>query len=210
MNKKTIFLIVIAVIILIIIGVWLFQASYPATNPPLSSREIDPDTLPGIQTGPVPWAVEQDHLQDRLTSIGLPALKQEGSALHTHQHLDLYIKGQSIAIPADIGIGPLERFIAPIHTHDNTKIIHVESPKIQKFTLGQFFDTWGVRLTDTCLGAYCNDSENTLQLFVNGKEVTQNFRDLALAARQEIVITFGTPQELPNPIPASYTFPAGY
>jgi hypothetical protein len=49
-------------------------------------------------------------------------------------------------------------------------IIHVESPTVGKFYLGQFFDIWGVRLTSDCIGGYCTDATNTLTVYVNGEK----------------------------------------
>ena len=98
-------------------------------------------------------------------------------------------------------------FITDMHTHDTTGTIHVESPTVQTFTLGQFFDVWGVRLTDDSIGGYTNQADKTLKMFVNGKLYTDNPRDLALAAHQEIVIAYGVDAELPQPIPSTYNFP---
>lgn len=180
----------------------------------LSSRQVSsqPQTkgsLASIQTGPAPWGIETDSLQDRLNAIQLPVLTEEGSALHTHQHLDIFIEGNHLPIPAGIGINDGRGFISPIHTHDTTGIIHIESPDINTFTLGQFFDIWGVRFTDTCLGGYCITIDKTLEIYVNGKRETSNFRDITLQQHQEIVIIYGTPAEKPAEIPASYLFPAG-
>jgi len=35
-------------------------------------------------------------------------------------------------------------------------------------------------------------------------------RTIELKDHEEIVVTFGTSEELPNPIPSSYAFPPGY
>ena len=46
--------------------------------------------LPGLQTGRAPWDPGWAHLTGRLAAIGLPALTAEGTALHIHQHLDVW------------------------------------------------------------------------------------------------------------------------
>ncbi len=170
----------------------------------------DPNNLPGIQTGEAPWQAETAQLKARLADIGLPALTKEGAALHNHQHLDIFIHRKIVPVPQDIGIDDAARFIAPIHTHDTAQIIHVESPVVQDFTLGQFFDIWGVRLTNQCIGGYCTTASSTLAMFVNGAPYTENPRDLVLAPHQEIVIAYGLKEELPKQIPSSYSFPQGY
>lgn len=165
--------------------------------------------LPGIQAGSPPWGAETAQLRARLSAIGLPALTGEGQAQHTHQHLDLYVDGREVAAPTDIGISRADGFLAPIHTHDATGIIHVESPVVRDFTLGVFFDVWGVRFDAHCVGGECDGSGRVLSVFVNGQQYTGDPRSLVLAAHQEIVVALGTGAELPNPIPASYAFPAG-
>jgi hypothetical protein len=170
-----------------------------------------PGSLDSISTSEAPWAPETDHLKERLAAIHLPALSAEGTALHIHQHLDIFVHGKPVAVPTDIGIhNALPQFISPIHVHDTTGIIHVESPTVEKFYLGQFFDIWGVRLTADCLGGYCTDATNTLTFYVNGTKYVGDPRQMELTSHQEIVATYGTPSELPNPIPATFTFPQGY
>ncbi|OYV84233.1 MAG: hypothetical protein B7X04_00065 [Parcubacteria group bacterium 21-54-25] len=101
----------------------------------------DPNNLPGIEIGDAPWIPEMQNLRVRLTDVGLPALSSEGSVLHIHQHLDLSINGAPVTVPADIGDAEAYGFIAPVHTHDTSGIIHVESNTVRDFTLGQFFGT---------------------------------------------------------------------
>jgi len=172
---------------------------------------VDPATLPGIDKGALPWAPELDHVRDRLNAIGLQPLPQEGTRLHIHQHLDLYVNGQKVTVPAGIGIQTTPpAFFSPIHTHDTSGIIHVESPTVRDFTLGEFFDVWGVRFTSTCIGSYCTQGNDALKVFVDGLPVTRNPRQVKLTSHEEIVVAYGTPQQLRSPIPSSYTFPAGY
>ncbi len=164
--------------------------------------------LPGELTSRAPWPANTSDLLARLAGLGLPALSQEGTTLHTHQHLDVFVAGRRVVVPAGIGIDPLARFIAPIHTHDATGVIHVESPTIQTFTLGEFFGVWGVRFDGRCLGGYCSRQGRMLSVYSNGHAVTDPTR-LALTEHEEIVVAFGTPRQLPRPVPASYDFPAG-
>lgn len=165
-------------------------------------------SLPGLQTSPAPWPAEIDHLKERLALINLPALPEEGTALHTHEHLDIFIHGKPVTIPMGIGINESAGFISPIHVHDETGIIHVESPTIENFTLGQFFDVWGVRFDKASIGGYESDASNTLEVFVNGQKVEGSPREISLTEHEEIAITFGTQKEEPA-IPKSYSFPMG-
>jgi hypothetical protein len=165
--------------------------------------------LPGIQAGSPPWRAETAQLRARLSAIGLQTLTAEGQAQHTHQHLDLYVDGRPVPVPADIGINRTASFLSPIHTHDATGTIHVESPVVRNFTLGEFFDVWGVRFDGHCVGGVCDGSGRVLSVFLDGKPSAGDPRALVLTADEEIVVAIGTAAQLPNPIPASYAFPAG-
>lgn len=161
-------------------------------------------------TGAPPWPADPPGLQQRLEAAGLQVLTAEGQVLHIHQHLDLYVDGASIVVPAGIGIDLTARIISPIHTHDATGIIHVESPIVRAFTLGEVFDVWGVRFDAHCLGGTCDGNGRVLSVFVNGSPVSGDPSALVLQAHQEIVVAIGTAAQLPSPIPSSYQFPVGY
>ena len=196
-----------ALLVIVIIGllVWSYKTSHkPATT------ITNPTELAGMQETVAPWAPELTHLRSRLTAMGLPALSAEGTVLHIHQHLDIFIHGQTVAVPPDIGISNAEGFISQIHVHDTTGVIHVESPTVQTFTLGQFFDIWGVKFTNDCIGAYCTTATSTLTVYTNGEVYQGNFRDLELTPHLEIAVVYGTATDTPKTIPSSYVFPEGY
>jgi hypothetical protein len=177
-----------------------------ATNRP-APGPIGP--APALQTGAPPWAPDNVNLRARLEADGLQVLTAEGQVQHTHQHLDLFVDGHRIAVPVDIGIDRVNRILSPIHTHDATGIIHVESPIVREFTLGELFDVWGVRFDAHCVGGVCDGNGRVLSVFQNGQAVTGDPRSIVLDAHEEIVVAIGTPALLPSSIPASYVFPAG-
>src|SRR5262249_56387760 len=94
---------------------------------------------------------------------GLPPLV--GAVIrHDHVHLDVIVDGRRVVVPAGVGIAePVDTghgffgLVAnsPLHTHGADGIIHVEADRPGAYTLGQFFDEWGVRLDRTCVGGYC-------------------------------------------------------
>ena len=181
--------------------------SSTATASPATPVTDNSSALPGMQTTEAPWPPQISQLQDRLGMMGLPALRREGTELHIHQHLDLFINGKTVSVPPMVGINMVAGFIAPVHTHDGSGVIHIESPIVNRYTLGQFFDIWGVRLTQTCLGAYCNTGDKALRVFVNGAAVTTNPREIELTNDQEIVVTYGAESELPKPMPSTFKGP---
>jgi hypothetical protein len=180
----------------------------PAATRPGGASPADA-TLPGAQTGPPPWNAGGDQLQQRLDALGLPALAAEGTVLHIHQHLDLFVDGKRVTVPAGIGIDPAQQFIAPLHTHDPSGLLHVESDTQQTFTLGQIFGVWGVPLNPTTLGGLRTGAGKQLKTWVNGKPLRGDPGKINLASHQEIVIAYGTPAQMPKPVPASYSFGPG-
>jgi hypothetical protein len=144
-----------------------------------------------------------------LETIGLPVLSAEATTVHIHLHLDVFVRGKHVVAPADIGINTAGGYLSPLHTHDDSGLIHVESPTNRMYTLGQFFDVWGVVFTDRCLGGLCDHGDDRLRVFVGGKLIRGDARLLELALHQEIVVTFGTSQQIPQPLPSTYSFPLG-
>jgi len=76
-----------------------------------------------------------------LSSDDLSIITQSG--LHWHPLLEIYVKGEKIEIPQNIGLAGVH---SPIHTHDDLPIIHMEfSGKVteEDTKLGNFFKVWG-------------------------------------------------------------------
>jgi hypothetical protein len=195
-----------ALAVLLVAGMVVLAVSAARRSGPAATA---PGPLPGLQTGPAPWGAGTAGLAERLRAIGLPPLSPtEGTAVHIHQHLDLYVDGRKVPVPAGIGIDPSVGF-APLHTHDASGVIHVESPTARRYTLGEFFAVWGVRFTPTCLGGYCAAGNRRLRVYVDGTAWPGDPTTLPLASHEELVVAFGTAARLPSPIPSAYRFPPG-
>ena len=96
--------------------------------------------------GAAPWPAPADPL--RLTrAAGLAPERKETLTFHVHAHLDVYVNGKHVIVPAGIGInikdpgvhsGPnpdgstgyggirlcATPCISPLHTHDDSGILH--------------------------------------------------------------------------------------
>ena len=188
----------------------LLAASPPSTRPVTTAA---PWGLPRSALGQIGYA--------RLTPIVGTLVR------HDHVHLDVIVNGRAVTIPAGVGQaeprdnGPCPpgtikigdctsgHFYAalvansPIHTHSTSGIIHVESDRATRFTLGEFFDEWGVRLDATCVGGYCAGDGRQLRAYVDGKRVAGNPRDIVLTNRQEIALVYGGPAAFGS-VPATY------
>lgn len=177
-----------------------------------SVPNIDYAALPGLQKGKAPWPPEYARLPDRLAPLQLSSLGVEGTKLHIHQHLDVFVDGKHVTVPALIGIyangDPTQGgFFVELHTHDTSGIIHLESPKNGTFTLGQFVGVWGVRLSSKCIGGYCAAAGKPLKFYVNGKRYSGNPNNIVLHQHDEYAIVYG---KSPSKIPSSYDWgPSG-
>jgi hypothetical protein len=121
-----------------------------------------------------------------------------------HDKFYVYVNGKETPIPANFGIDPQGRFLAPIHTHDDTGIIHLEAEKEYPFTIGQVFDIWGVKFTDNQIGGYVAGNGNVLQVYVDGKQVTDPV-NAKLKAHDIVVVGYGKPGSFPTNKSFSWT-----
>ena len=124
-------------------------------------------------------------------------------------HLDLYIQGNAMQIPAGTGVYPTSsgsqcRYW--LNTSDSSGVIAIQAPSKRQFTLGNFFAIWGLPLSATDLAGHQAAGAQSVRAYVNGTQYTGNPADIPLSANAEIVLEYGPPWKTP---PASYTFPKG-
>ena len=134
-----------------------------------SSWVQPPATTPGPETVPVPSGPKLATLLNAATGQtvdGIQCQTNEQTVTHVHTHLTIFVNGKAQVIPYGIGIpgfqavstaqGPFVQTGSCfywLHVHANDGIIHVESPSTSDtFTLGQFFDEWGIPLSKTQVG----------------------------------------------------------
>ncbi len=173
--------------------------------------------------GAAPWPAPANPL--RLTvAAGLRPERKENFTNHVHAHLDVFVNGVPVVVPAGIGINTNDPgvktlkaedgsagygridlcekpCISPLHTHFTDGILHTESAVAVPNTLGQFFTQWDVRLSPSCVGGYCHPT--SIQIFVDGKRFDGDPRTIELTDHAEIAIVIGTP---PADIPFTADF----
>ncbi len=111
----------------------------------------------------------------------------ESLAMHIHAGVRIIINGEEVKIPAGVGIvGNRERIL---HTHEPNGVIHIESPVVRDYTLGDFFKVWGMRLTDSCIFEYCNNETHRLVMLVNGVP-QENIKDYVLKNGDSIILIY--------------------
>jgi hypothetical protein len=163
------------------------------------SAAVNPlNRLPGIRKIKAPWPPEYAHLNDRLTPLDLDANPTEVLTYHIHQHLEIFVNGKKVDVPAFIGIND-SAYITELHTHAPDGIIHIEAPSNKHYTLGTFFAEWGIFLSNRCVGAYCQG----YKWYVNGKAQTGSPFAHELNQHEQIVFAVGTP---PKTIPSTYNW----
>jgi hypothetical protein len=148
-----------------------------------------------VQATAGPWPPEYNGLATRLQALHLPG--QSDVAYHVHADLRVYVNGQRYTVPAQVGIDTQEEFLAPLHTHDTSGVIHQEASEPYPFTLGMFFTIWGVKFTSTQLGSWVAGNGNVLSTYVNGTLVA-NGPTYRMRPHDDIVVGYGKPGSFPT------------
>jgi hypothetical protein len=150
----------------------LVQSALPGTDPG------DGDTPKGGQGQPVD---------------GISCESGEQLAFHIHAHLYILSDGISQPVSKNIGIvgDPIPRCFYWLHTHDRSGLIHMEAPRQQTFTLGQFFDVWGQPLGATQVARLVVPTGQPTTIYVDGKVYAGDPRLVELKRHTEVVIELG-------------------
>ena len=142
------------------------------------------------------------------TIDGVQCQAGEQTVVHVHTHLTIFVNGKAQVIPYGIGIPGFQAvqtaggpFVETgscfywLHVHAYDGIIHIESPSTtQTFTLGQFFDEWGIPLSSTQVGPATG--KVTVFFTSPGKQpglYTGDPRNLPLGDHYQIQLDVGTP-----------------
>jgi hypothetical protein len=198
----------VAVALLVIVIVAVRMAT--RNNISMNSRaalNAPPATLAVGANTPPPWPAPSNATA-AVAAAGLPMLHSEGAAEHIHAHLDMFVEGHSIRVPADIGIDRARRTISPVHTHDDTGVIHIESPVQRQFSLGEFFTEWGVSLSADNIGALRATGGRSLRVYVDGTLRPGNPAAITFGPHEEIALIYGIAQPGESP-PGAFDFGSG-
>jgi hypothetical protein len=190
--------VIVAVVVVIIVSSGGGSNSSTASTAGTKSRGdtgVPAGAQVGLQDGPAPWKPEYSFLAQRLAAFNFP--QQTDIGYHVHAQLNVYINGKQTTVPANLGIDPQGRFISPIHTHDTSGVVHMESTKYYPFTLGEFINVWGVYFTNNQLGAYKTGNGNVLQLWVDGKQIADpvNYK---MKPHDVMILGYGKPGSFPH------------
>jgi hypothetical protein len=151
-----------------------------------------------LNAGPAPWP-EPDQVQARVSAAGLFGAPTESLTVHYHAHLDIFVNGHPEPVAASIGRQD-DSFFSPLHTHANSGMIHIEAGRDQKFTLGMLFTEWGVRLTRSCIGGYCQPATR-ISTYIDGRRTGEPLPNIVFTKGEEIALVIGSP---PASIPSHW------
>jgi len=145
---------------------------------------------------------------------GIHCQTSEQTLFHIHAHLTIFVNGSPRQVPFGIGIpgaqtqntaaGPFVNTgtcFYWLHSHAADGVIHIESPVRRVYTLGDFFDEWGLPLGPGQVGP----AHGHVTALYNGRVHLGNPRDIPLAAHAQIQLEVGTPLVAP----VSITWPGG-
>ena len=198
--------IVVVLALLVAVAIAVTNASKTRQSEAAATNLNNPPatTAAGRDTPP-PWPAPGDAAA-AVRAAGLPMLTEEGAVEHIHAHLDALVDGRPVEVPAYLGIDQTRGAISPLHTHDTTGVIHIESPVKRQFSIGEFFSEWNVGLSADNIGALRADGGKELRVFVNGSLRSGNPAAIMFTAHDEIALLYGTPQPGES-VPSRYDFP---
>lgn len=118
--------------------------------------------------------------------------------MHWHPILTITMNGSPVTISAQIGIDAslwkdhsLDQYgvggLAPLHTHDTSGTIHVESNSVRDFTLHQFLAIWGQPADGGAINGH-----TVLSLSVDGQSQPSPTQDVVFKDKQQIAMTLAT------------------
>ncbi len=134
-----------------------------------------------------------------LASVGVASAASQFAAantmrMHWHPVLTIIMNGSPVTVPAQIGIDQslwkdhsLDQYgigMSPLHTHDTTGTIHVESNTVRDFTLHEFLAIWGQPSDGSAINGHPVTS-----LTLDGIQEASPTSDVVLKDGEKIVMT---------------------
>ncbi len=112
--------------------------------------------------------------------------------MHIHPQISVSVSGQPTIVPENVGIDKtlwkdhsLDKYgmqgMSPLHTHDSSGTIHVESLVDRDYILGEFLDVWGGLDTS---------NDKAVKVIVNGQALP-DWRNHILEDKEQINLEIG-------------------
>lgn len=187
-------IITVAVLIVAGLATYLFETSATNAQP-----------APAAQASPTSSTANAAPTATTASTQGRPAVDNivcnttEQLTYHVHAHLSLYINGQPVAVPANIGIAYDQGCYYWLHTHDSSGIIHIEAPSQENFALGTFFKLWHEQFGQLQYPQQL-DQTSGWTVYVNGKKFNGDFHTIALKSHLLITMAYNSPNITPDTV----------
>jgi hypothetical protein len=136
-------------------------------------------------------------------SFPFPPIGGQDLAEHYHALLMIYVNGHQVTLPVNLGEGDSGPCTQPLHVHaadPANGIIHIESPQLRSYTLGDFFKVWAatpniggptpVVFNQNQIFNNSVGNGNELRMYVNGQQ-SNAYSSLVLRSQMTIVLVYG-------------------
>jgi hypothetical protein len=180
-------------------GASVTTSSSPATTATDPNGPLGPEGIP-LENGPSLAPASTTAPGSAVDGIQCAPVEQ--LVYHIHAHLQVYVEGHPRSLPAAIGlVGPVRypTSYGPLyganvcyywlHTHSSDGVIHIESPALRLYTLGQFFDEWRQPLSSHQVAG----AQGKVTAFINARRWTNSPRALPLLPHAVIQLDVGSP-----------------
>ena len=191
-RSRTSLVLTVAVLAALLFAGWLLLRS-TSSDPPVAAPDVG-----AVSRSQPPWAPRQEGLQEAVEAAGFPPVGDE--SYHVHALLSVFVDGEPVEVPANIGIDTTTGYHSPLHTHTPDGVIHFEADEPSAFTLGQFFTMWGVDFSAQRLGPFTPEGDNAVQVYVNGTPV-EDPTTYEINEGDNVVVAYGEPGSFPTEPP---------
>ncbi len=127
----------------------------------------------------------------------IPCQSNEQSPVHFHVHVTIYIDGKGTLVPAHVGIAPDGSCSYWLHTHDDSGVIHIETPAGVAVTFGNFLHIWEQQFRQLGYPSQLADPAGW-QVYVNGKLFLGDMQTIALHSHLLITLAYHSPGVKPD------------
>lgn len=191
--------------LVVVLAIIVAIGAYVAYSTPQNNNPVSP-----TNTSTQAAAANSNYTYTAMTSrqVVQTCTSDMATQFHIHAHLEIMANKQFVTVPAEIGINVTTDCMRPIHTHDDSGIIHIESPVQKDFMLSDFFYVWEKTFNKDQILDYKVDADHGLKMYVDGKEV-RDFENLILVDTQDIFIDYYNLKDGPDPLPAFYQWDGG-
>lgn len=126
-----------------------------------------------------------------------------GLSMHIHPHLKIIVDGAERPIPSNVGVSG--DCLRPMHTHDGSGLIHIESYRVRDFTIANFFTIWQESYTaETFMDVQLTGKQ--ILVFVDGQPANTGSHTVMRDRTSYAIVVGGSTETLIAP--PVYVFPS--